>query len=197
MASPEKVTAGLGKSIPNYIVRNEKILQQMAGVKQGRITILNEEGKDVGRLFFSSKGSGRQYSFRTPKDFRPKVVVKEIGKAEIINGELTLDFRIPPSVKDILKIKGLGALMFDDSFSYLGTKFTTFKAQWVKNEKYYKEIGGYSQNLTSFKEHFQRTKDAELAAENTFTGKMALKHGFRVQNVDIKDMDAVIVIFVK
>jgi hypothetical protein len=197
MASPEKIRAGLEKSIPFYIVRNEKLLQQMAGVKQGSVNIVNEEGIDVGRLFFSETSNGRMYSFKTHKGFRTKVVVKKIGRAEVVNGQLTLDFLIPPSVKDILKIKGLGALMFDDSFSYLGTKFTTFKAQWVKNEKYYKEIGGYSQNLTSFKEHYQRTKNAELAAQNTFTGKMALKHGFRVQNVDMDDLDEVIVIFTK
>jgi hypothetical protein len=70
-------------------------------------------------------------------------------------------------VKDILKIKGLGALMFDDSFSYLGTKFTTFKAQWVKNEKYYKEIGGYSQNLTSYIDNLKKFNGNKTkAAEN-------------------------------
>jgi hypothetical protein len=51
--------------------------------------------------------------------------------------------------------------------------------------------------LTSFKEHFAKSNDEFAAAEKTFTGKMALKHGFKIKEVNYSDIDEVTVLFIR
>lgn len=114
------------------------------------------------------------------------------------------DFKIPPHVN--ATYKGIGEIAFKDAMllienSKKAPKIDGVFGIWLVNEKYYKEYGGESFNLTKFWSAVGNKNDKdtyEKAAFETITGRWAKSPGYTIAEIQgIPTREEVIVKFYK